>query len=402
MKFSIVCSWADSHLRGLSGKGMGIMMEKSAFVYIGLTAVTLFLSLYVDNRELVSRRLRGGRAYGEQPGCERRQARNLVAEAAVYCLLAGVSACRIAVGNDYWDYRENFKLIAQGRHVSSEIGFNWVVKWMQDLFGYDNYLPVFALFSLATVFFFVKALHDQGNNYAFSLFLLLTGGYYFNSLNTVRYYFALAIAMYSMKYVLRGEYGKFCLWVFFAAGFHKSVLLVIPVYLTARFLAAARLKKWHYALGGAFALSLIFGQKLYRSIIFYFYPFYENSAFDNGELSYVNIAKCGAVLVLCAVCYQKSLRGSLVNRFYFFLNVAGFTAYCCGSFIPEVSRVSYYMIASQVFLLPRLLDEMEKGWLRTLCKAGVIGGFTVYFAVLLYKMYDVNVRLLPYLNWIFN
>lgn len=387
---------------GHGEKRKGEAMESSAFVYIGLTVITIALALYVDNRDFVPQRIAGGRSFGRPPGVQRRQAGNLTAEFAVYCLLAGVSACRIAVGNDYWVYRDNFKLIAQGRYVSSEFGFNLVVGWMQDLFGYDNYLPVFALFSLITVFFFVKALHDQGSNYAFSLFLLLTGGYYFNSLNSVRYYLALALAMYSMKYVLRGEYGKFLLWIAAGAAFHKSILLVLPVYLTAKFLARARLKKWHYAAGALLAASLIFGQELYRRIIFYFYPYYENSAFDNGDISYINIAKCGAVLILSLICYRKSLSEELINRFYFFLNLAGLVVYCCGSFIPEVSRVGYYMIVSQIFLLPRLLADMKKGWFRTLCYVGVIGAFTGYFVVLLYRMYDVDVRLLPYLNWIFN
>ena len=377
-------------------------MESSALVYIGLTAVTVILALFVDNRDFVAGRIRGGRAFGEPCGLQRRQARNLIAETAVYCLLAGVSACRIAVGNDYWVYRDNFKLIAQGRHVSSEIGFNLVVDWMQELFGYDQYLPIFGLFSLVTVFFFVKALHDQGTDYAFSLFLLLTGGYYFNSLNSVRYYLALAVALYAMKYVLRGEYGKFILWIAAGAAFHKSILLVIPVYLAARLLAQAKLKKWHYGAGALLLLSLVFGQNFYREIIFRFYPYYENSAFDNGELSYVNIAKCTAVLVLCLICYQRSLKEDLMNRFYFFLNLAGLVVYCCGSFIPEVSRVGYYMIVSQTFLLPRLLRDIRRGWFCTLCYAGVIGAFAGYFVVLLYKMYDVDVRLLPYLNWIFN
>lgn len=377
-------------------------VESSALVYIILTVVTVVLGSCVHNRDYVPAHISGYRPAGKMPGYDRIQARNAVAEFAVFCLLTGVSACRIAVGNDYWPYRDNFKLIAQGRHVSYEFGFNTIVKWMQELFGYDNYLPVFALFSFFTVLFFAKALHDQASVYSFSLFLLLSGGYYFNSLNSVRYYLALAIALYSMKYVLRGEYGKFILWIVAGAIFHKSILLVIPVYLAARFLASHKLKKWHYAAGGVLALSLIFGQNIYREIIFYFYPYYRGSAFDNGQLSYANIAKCLGTLALCAVCYRKSLKEDLTNRFYFFLNAGAALVYCCGSFIPEVSRVGYYLIISQIFLLPRLLADMKKGWLRTLCYAGVIGAFTVYFALLLRGMYDVNVRLLPYLNWIFN
>lgn len=377
-------------------------MEASALVYISLTIVTIILAMFVDNKAYVPEAISGFRPAGAYTGYHRRQARNMVAEFAIYALLAGVSACRIAVGNDYWVYRDNFKLIAQQRHVSSELGFNIIVWCMQDLFGYDNYLPIFALFSLITVFFFVRALHDQGSYYVFSLFLLLTGGYYFQSLNSVRYYLALAIALFSMKYVLRGDYGKFILWIVLGATFHKSILLVIPVYLVAKYLAAVKLKLWHYIVGGIFILSLIFGQELYREIIFKFYPFYEGSVFDNGQISYVNIGKCLGTLGLGVVCYKNGLKDEFVNRFYFFLNLMGLVVYCCGSFIPEVSRVGYYMIVSQVFLLPGLLGTMKKGWFKNLCVTGVISAFFLYFIMLLRGMYAVDVRLLPYLNWIFN
>lgn len=376
-------------------------MERSALVYITLTMVTVALGMFVENRDYVPGAIRGGRSFGICP-CDRQQARNRIAAAAVYCLLTGVSACRIAVGNDYWVYRENFKLIAQERHVSSEIGFNHVVKWMQDIFGYDEYLYIFALFSVLTVFFFVKALYDQGSSFAFSLYLLMTGGYYFNSLNSVRYYLALAMALFSMKYVLRGEYGKFFLVILAAAMFHKSVLLVLPVYLIARFLAAASLKRWHYVTGGIFLCTFIFCQDLYKEIIFFFYPFYRNSMFDTGQLSYANILKCVCVLALSLICYRRSLEEDTVNRFYFFLNLAGMAVYCCGSFIPEVSRVGYYMIISQIFLVPALLGEMPQGWFGWFVKGGVVCAFGAYFGLLLREMYAVDIRLLPYLNWIFN
>ena len=377
-------------------------MERSALVYVFLTLVTVGLALCIDNRKELLPGLLGRRLYGEQGGLSRKGARNQVAEFAIYALLTGVSACRIAVGNDYWVYRDNFKLIAQDRHVSSESGFNFIVRCMVELFGYDNYLPIFALFSIVTVFFFVAALHYMGEHYAFSLFLLLTGGYYFHSLNSVRYYLALAIALFSMKYVLSGQYEKFVLLIVAGALFHKSVLLVIPVYLAARFLASVKLKVWHYVVGVLFLLSLVFGQEFYRTIIFKFYPYYEGSVFDNGQISYVNIGKCLATLVLSMICYRKILKDSLVYKFYFYLNLFGLVAYCCGSFIPEVSRVGYYMIISQVFLLPGLVKNMEKGWFRTLCTIGVIGAFSLYFVMLLRDMYAVDVRLLPYLNWIFD
>ena len=379
----------------------------------------------------------------------REQARNAVLEFAVYFLMAGVSACRIAVGNDYWVYRDNFKLIAQGRYVSSEIGFNLVVKGLVGIFGYDNYLPVFGFFSLITVFFFVRALHDQGSDFAFSLFLLFTEGYYFNSLNTVRYYLALAMALYAMKYVLKGEYLQFALFVGVGALFHKSILLVIPVYLLARYLAFGKWRKWYLAVGAAFLASLLFGQKLYRYIIFRFYPFYENSQFDQSRISYKNLALCLGTLAFAGFVYYLNRRkdadalnadalnadalnadasradaskanapvavapkesnpdarqgkGDRVTLFYVILSAFALLTTCCGSFVPEVTRVSYYMMISQVFLIPRLLGMIQNRKLQMICRVGCVLCFSLHFALLMRQMVLTDIRLLPYLNWIFN
>lgn len=393
-------------------------MESSALVYVFLTIITVIFGLFVKKEELLPLPARDAGKEGEMqpagvprdgflPICSRQKARSRVAAFAVYCLLAGVSACRIAVGNDYWVYTANFSLISQERHVSSEIGFNSVVRFFQMLFteGKVQYVSIFAFFSLTTVFFFVKALCDQSSSFAFSLFLLLTGGYYFNSLNSVRYYFALALALFSMKYVLRKEYGKFIVCVLVGMLIHKSILLTVPVYLAARFLAGIKMKRWFFLPGGVFLCSLIFCQDLYRELIFCFYPFYRDSAFDNGRISWINILKCVCVLLLCLLCFRQSLSDPgehMTNRFYFFLNLFGLVVYCCGSFIPETSRVGYYMIISQVFLLPNLLAQLKQGWLRRFCRGGVLIAFTVYFVFQLKGMYATDIRLLPYLNWIFN
>lgn len=372
-------------------------------VYITLTVLVVTLGLLVKNRDYVQFHtdvsLRESRL---QKGINRQQAWNRIPVIAIFLLLAGVSACRIAVGNDYWVYRDQFKLIMQSRHVSYEAGFNLVVMAIQDLFGYDKYLPVFGFFSIVTSFFFVKAMYDQGEWFGFSVFLLMTNGYYFSSLNSVRYYFALAVAMYAMKYVLRKQYGVFIAWIIFAAFFHKTILVVIPIYLFAAWLANHRVSKWIYAGLGAFLLSLVVFRSFYRRIVFLFYPFYEGSAFDKVDFSYTNIAKCIAVLALCVIFYRAAVKEEVRNRFYFFLMVAGLSVYTFGGFIPEVSRIGYYMTVSQVFLVPGVLSRIENKKWRTLFTCAVVVAYTVYFALFLRSAYDINIRLLPYLNWIFN
>ncbi len=372
-------------------------------VYLTLTVLVVVLGLLANNRDYVKLHIepRQG-AFCPRSRLTRQQVFNIVVMVAIFALLAGVSACRIAVGNDYWVYRYQFNLIMQGRHVSYEPGFNLVVWIIQSIFGYDNYLPVFGFFSIATCFFLVKALYDQAEVMWASVFLLMTGGYYFSSLNSIRYYFVLSIALYAMKYVLQKRYLIFIAWIVFAAFFHKSILVVIPIYLFARWLSDREIRKWMYVVAGAFLVSLVVFRDLYREIIFLFYPFYEGSAFDVIDISYTNIAKCAGVLFLCFLFYKTTIKDSQQNRFYFFLNLAGAAVYTFGSFIPEVSRIGYYMIVTQIFLLPGVLIRIPNKKWRIFWSVGVAVAFVLYFGLFLHSAYDINLRLLPYLNWIFN
>lgn len=374
-------------------------------LFVGVTVLVLIMASFYSAPEGMQL-YRGAERFAgrHQGGMTRQQARNLWVCVGIYVVLSALSACRIASGNDYWVYTNMFNLISQGRHVSSEFGFNALVRFMQFFFGTEgySYLPIFGLFSLLTVYFFLRAIYEQGSWFFGSLFLFLVNGYYFSSFNSVRYYLVLAIALYSIKYVLRREYLKFILWILVAASFHKSVLVVIPLYLGADWLARIRLKRWHYVLGALLALSLVFGRDIYRAILFRIYPYYENSMFDTVDYSLTNIGKCVGTLILSLFSYKAVLREDRRDRFYFFLNLGGLVLYTCGAFIPEVSRVAYYLIVPQIFLIPDLLRGIGNKALRRVLTAGTALVFTAYFAMFLQSAYDVNIRLLPYLNWIFN
>ena len=202
------------------------MITYGLFLYLILTASVVFIGSGIDT-------VRGRAADLTTPYTSGLTVRNRILAASVYVLLSGVSLCRIAVGNDYWVYRDNFNLIAQDRYVSYEPGFRYIVKILQWFLRYDDYLPIFAFFSLITVALMVKGIYDQSEWFVFSLFIFMTAGYYFGSLNNVRYYLALSAAMYSIKYVLKKDYIAFFAVIIAAAFFHKSVLIVIPLYLLA-------------------------------------------------------------------------------------------------------------------------------------------------------------------------
>lgn len=118
-------------------------------LFVGVSVLVLLLAYFCNT------------AASEQPerlrsGMTRQHALNLWLCGGIYVILSALSVCRIASGNDYWVYTSMFNLIAQGRHVSSEFGFNALVRMMQYFFGTEgySYLPIFGLFSLLTIYFF--------------------------------------------------------------------------------------------------------------------------------------------------------------------------------------------------------------------------------------------------------
>ena len=372
-------------------------MDYSIFIYLILTALVVALGWFVNlpaGRMEVQRYGRGDRQYC---GLTRQQTVNRILVTAVFLLLFTVSAGRIAVGNDYWVYRQDFLLIEQNRHVSFEFGFIWVVRFLQSMLNHDQYLPIFAVFSFFTVLFFVRGMADLSEQFCFTVFLLMAGGYYFSSLNSVRYYLVLSIALYSIKYVLRDEWGKFIFCILVAAAFHKSVLIVIPFY----FLASRNWKKWHMLLLAVGCGSLIIFQDLYRKVIFYFYPFYEGSMFDTGEMSFSNIGKCAAVLVLAMIYYKQAVKEDKRNRFYFYCNLGALALYVFGSFIPEVSRIGYYLNITNIFLIPGVIVKIPDKKQRVLWTVLVAAAYLAYFVLFLRSAYSTDIRLLPYRNWIF-
>lgn len=357
-------------------------------LYIGLTVAATAAACFVNNRITV------------QPHMMSRQRLcNQILMAAIFLLLFLVSACRVDVGNDYGEYVGIFADVHAGKHVSTEPGFNAVIHAVQFVLGTGVVADrvLFALFAGATCFFFLKAMYDQSCNFGFSVFLLLTNGYYFSSMTSLRYYFVLAIALYAMKYAIQKKWLPFLCLIGFAALFHKSVLFVIPVY----FLATRKWKIWHLLPVAAVCVTFVLFPEFYRAIIFRFYPFYENSVFDNGQTSLMNIAKGVAVLLFTTFYYRSGIGEDQAARFYYLLNFGSVILFLFCGFIPEVSRIGYYMNIGNLLLLPAVLDRIPGSRQRFFCKSCVAGAFGLYFAMFLMRAYEEGVSLLPYHSWLF-
>lgn len=333
-------------------------------------------------------------------GYNRQLFANRVCMCGIFLMLFGVSAARYFVGNDYSKYREHFYYIWIDYIVPTESGFNKSVKLMEILFGETSYTFFFAVFAFVTILLMLRAIYTLSEEFALSFFLFMALGYYYQTMNTVRYYFVMAIVLCAIPSLFRKRYFRFIVFILLSALFHKSVLVVIPIYL----LANCTWRKWQTAILCAVAASGLFLGDFYQKILLKLYPSYTTDTwlgYLDGGTSYVNIARCVLVIGFCAFFYQKAVKGDRQLLFYFRLNVAALMLYLCGSFIPEISRIGTYMTVTQIFLVPGVFHKLEDGKKKKWLTALLVAFGILYFAMFLVQAKGQLVKLLPYKTWLF-
>lgn len=345
----------------------------------------------------------------------RQQMCNRVCLLSIFLVLFALSACRLNVGNDYAKYVEFMHLVNCDAYVPTEIGFNLLVKIVYGLSGYENYLLVFAIYAFATVFIFLLAMYEQADDFPLTFFLFMMLGYYFQTFSTVRYYLALAIALYSMKFVLRRQWGRFIVLILLGATFHKSLLVVIPLY----FVAILPWKKWQLVLAAVFCTTFLFFQDFYLKVVVLLYPTYEDTEYLEGGTSYINILRCIAVLAFAGLVWWLKKHGQSDTEktqsvepvateqeerfhFYFYLNLGALALYVFCSFLPIISRIGYYLTVSQILFLPMLLQQIENTKLRKIFRLGILLAGILYFIMYMSRAGNDGVLILPYKTFFFH
>ena len=322
----------------------------------------------------------------------------------IFVLLFTISALRLNVGNDYAKYVEFMHRLYTDKYIAdpgvpTEWGFNLLARLIYGLSGFENYLLVFALYSFATVGIFLAAMKKQSEDFAMTFFMFMTLGYYFQSFSTVRYYLALAVALYCMKLVINRQWWAFAAAVLLAGGFHKSIFVIVPLYL----LGVHAWKKWQLAILLALSSSCLFLKDVYLELLIRLYPSYRDTEYLEGSgISWINILRCAGVLVLSLIYYRRLVAGRRDMRFYFYLNLGALILYVFCSFLPIISRIGYYLTVSHILFVPALLKGIDNEKRRKLLKFGVVLVCILYFVMYLRKAYDDGVQVLPYRTFFFH
>ena len=228
---------------------------------------------------------------GMQPNVKRAVYRLVVLSAVVvYC-------CVYLNGSDWPNYEMFFEKITwynwikESRDLGFELGFSLCMLLLKVIgFNFMIALIIMKSFSLITIshFFYKFSLSKYAYGDARNIFLLLfifyiTNGMYLYVETIIRFSIALAIVIKSFKYLFIHKFILFLLLVLFASVFHRTSLVVVPLY----FIRDIKLSSlWLFVL---MVLVYVFFTPQMLLMIFKFMDGYGNNIFITKLIAYLEL-----------------------------------------------------------------------------------------------------------------
>lgn len=146
-----------------------------------------------------------------------------------------VSGLRYSVGTDYWNtyYSGFYRVLHNNNFDSYELGYLALVKIIQSFSS--NVFLLFIITSIIFILFTMLFIYEQSVNIVFSIVLFFLLRYYFISMNAVREMIGISIMAFNIKNVINRKPVKFFIYTLIACSFHKSLVLMIPIYFLYNF-----------------------------------------------------------------------------------------------------------------------------------------------------------------------
>lgn len=299
-----------------------------------------------------------------------------------------ISGIRYGVGQDYfYTYVPIFNKVVSGEieNVWGEIGYTYLNKFVA-LFTSD-YAWIFVLTSIIFIYFVFKAIYKESDNIPFSIFLLVTMGYYFCFMNGIRQMLAASILMYSIPFVKQRNFKKFIICIIFATLFHTSSLLFVPVY----FLTSEKISNGFMLISTIiiFATSNLIASLLLKIVSLTKYAWYLNSEYIAERSGFIMIL-INVMILIFALFFNKNKKNDIYIKIQW---IAVLTMTFIGK-IPAAHRLLFIFGMPGIILIPNVIASRDNR------KERFILSFIIVILYLLYFIYTIGIKnsnsVLPY------
>lgn len=307
-----------------------------------------------------------------------------------------VSGLRYGISVDYINiYQRGFYRITEGNISQSdfEIGFQLLVKACATIV--DEPWFMFLVVALITIVIFFESAKKCSKNFVLSVSLFFLIGIYFDTFNGIRQYIAVALFVYSYRYIRDKRFWKFLIIMLIAGLFHTSAFFFIPVYWLHKI--NINFRKWLIIILTLFIFS---GQLINLYVVLlsrlgkYNEYIIRNTLANNTSFSLSGLIISIIAVVPC-VLNEKKMRINEEGKYFLNMVMLGIAIASISEVLPLAERILYYFKGIYLISIPYALDLCSSKKTRQLLLNGIIillGSMTMigiialnWYAVLPYK-----------------
>lgn len=272
-----------------------------------------------------------------------------------------VSALRYDVGTDYfYRYVPDYNKIANGGSVDNlEIGFKLLVNLC--ILITKDYQIIFVVTSVVIMTLFMYTIQRQSKNKALSVTIFLLGGFFFQSLNILRQYMAIAIVFFSYRYLLKDKYPVFIISVVLAFFIHNASIVCLMMLLLK--------DKDVFNIKTILIVALtifIFGTpliNLFKTVVQNTrFGVYIDSLYDRGEMRKLTILSNAIIYIFMYSLYiVRKKKSKITKEDIFYINMQGVTLICImlSSKFYLFFRIAYYFMVYQIISIPYFIKTIK-------------------------------------------
>lgn len=287
---------------------------------------------------------------------------------------------RYNLGYDYDNYVEIYKEIKLKLAIVEGIEYGWkvityIAIWLK------SPQVVFLLSSIIIYGLILFVIKKESDNWKISIIIFLfVVFYYWESMGIIRQYMAIAIFVYSVKYIYNKNLKKYIILILIGSLFHNSILLASPVY----FLSRIRYKKivMYIMVGSSSLIAIIFSNFIMMLDFMSKYQTYLNGGIvaegkENSGLSI--IIRMGILFIVIffkdKIGYKNDIRRRVFINLYFFGTLFFITFYSS----TAIRRIGYYFMIFEIFVIPMIiLMRVKRNYVFAFVKYNFIGCYMLY------------------------
>lgn len=295
---------------------------------------------------------------------ERKTVRNTLYVLAVIPFFL-VSAFRFDLGTDYTKrYVHDYNVLYHGGNIKNlEIGFKTLVFLCTKITS--NPEIIFFITSGITIGLIMITIFTKSKKITFSVLLFFLGGIFFNSLNLVRQYIAIALVFWSYTFICKEkndilEYAIFILINILAFTFHSSSVVALVLVL----LDKKMFTNWKWIIPLCIIIILL-NRRLMNLVIFVIqntrFSTYISGKTSGADLSVLQLIFNGIIYFFMSLIYYYKKKNNKVEReMIFYTNVQAITLVmiALSSVHVQFSRIALYFSIFQVMSIPYFIYNM--------------------------------------------